>query len=203
MRDFNAARWTLFTTLGLTGGFVAGTLAGIPLGQAMNAFVAIALMVIVVGAVLGGFQAAGLRRLVARPSLWIVATSAGIAVGLAAGVILVQQTSILMTGAPLRIAELGTLSRATSLVAVGLVAGTILGVAQWLVLRVRHWIVVSGAALGIAFLGATLLIDAAGIEYASVLGRLSFLVLAGVLFGALTSRTLHKAATPRRDAATA
>lgn len=191
-RTFNAARWTILTAAGLAGGLTAGTLVGIPLGRLLDAMIAIAVMIGVIGAVLGAFQAAGLRMVVARPSWWIAATIVGVAAGLALGVVLVQEIGILLTGIPLRIAQLSTAMRAASFVTVGLVAGTVLGVAQWIVLRaqrstVRHWVVVCGAALAVAFCLASLLVDASGLRYASGIGRFAFLIISGILFGAMTS----------------
>jgi hypothetical protein len=201
-RNFNPIHWTILTTAGLAGGLAAGAAAGIPLGRLLNAMAAIAVMTVVIGAVLGAFQAAGLRRLLAKPAWWIAATVAGVAAGLALGVMLVQEIGIRLTGSPLQIAQLGTAMRALSFVAVGLVAGTVLGAAQWLVLRaqrqdVKQWVVVCGAALAIAFCVASLLVDASGMRYASGIGRFSFLLLAGGLFGALTSLPLRRVAPSR------
>ena len=195
---FNAAHWTMLTTSGLAGGLAAGALVGIPLGRLLNAMVVIAVMTGVIGGVLGSFQAAGLRQLLAKPSWWIAATIVGVATGLALGVVVVQEIGKLVTGAPLLVAQLGTAMRAVSFVAVGLIAGTILGAAQWFVLRaqrstVKHWIVVCGAALAVAFCLASLLVDFTGMRYASGIGRFSFLILAGILFGALTSWPLRNA----------
>jgi hypothetical protein len=157
------------------------------------------LVVCIVGGVLGAFQAAGLRRLLAIPLWWVGATVVGVAIGLALGVVTVEQVGIFMTGTRPRVAFLGTGTRALSFVTLGLIAGTVLGFAQWLVLRaqktaVRNWIVVCGAALALAFSLASLLVDVAGIPFASVPGRIGFVVLAGLMFGGLTSWPLRSAA---------
>jgi hypothetical protein len=51
-----------------------------------------------------------------------------------------------------------------------------------------------GAGLAIAFCLASLLIDAASVPFASAMGRISFVILAGIMFGGLTSWTLKSAA---------
>lgn len=198
-RTFNATRWTLFTALGLAAGLTAGVLVGIPLNSFLNAMIVTALVVCVVGGVLGAFQAAGLRPLLGRRLWWIAATMVGTGVGLAIGVVTVEEVGTAITGVRPRVAFLSPAMRAVSFVTLGFIAGIVLGVAQWLVLRaqrsaIRHWVVVCGAALGIAFSLASLLLDATGIQFASVIGRISFVILAGVMFGGLTSWPLRSAA---------
>ena len=186
-----AARWTLFTAAGLSGGIAAGVLVGIPLNAILNAMIVTALVVLVAGGVLGGLQAAALRRLLAKPAWWIAATTAGAAIGLALGVVAVEEAGRFLTGTTPRVAFLSTPARALSFITLGLVAGTVIGLAQWLVLRVRHWIAVCGAALAIAFCLASLLVDASGIQFASAAGRIGFLALSGLMFGAMTSWPLR------------
>ena len=176
-------QWTLLTAAGLSIGLTAGVLAGIPLGQILNAMIVTALVVCIAGAILGGFQAFGLP---AKRARWIAATTAGTAIGLALGVVTVEQVGRFLTGTPPRVALLSTPMRALSFVALGLIAGTTLGLAQWLVLRIRHWAVTCGAALAIAFSVASLLLNG------SVPGRIGFVVLAGLMFGAMTSWPLRR-----------
>jgi len=198
-RAFNATHWIILTTVGLAGGLTAGVLAGIPLGRILNAMIVTALVTCVIGGVLGAFQAAGLRRLLSKPSWWIAATIVGGGIGLALGVITVEEIGTLLTGTPPRVAKLGTAMRAVSFVTIGVVAGTVLGLAQWGVLRaqrstVKHWIVACGAALGAAFCLASLLVDVSGVAYASGPGRISFVILSGLMFGALTCWPLRRSA---------
>jgi len=193
-----SAQWTLLTTLGLAGGLVAGPLLGNPVGRLLNAAIGTALIACIIGGVLGVFQAAGLRRLLAKPGWWIAASVAGAAVGLALGIAVVQEGGALLTGTHPRIAQLGTGMRAVSFVTIGLIAGTVLGLAQWMVLRtqraaVRHWIFASAVALGAAFSLASLIVDLSGVRYASGLGLFSFLMLSGAIFGSLTSWPLRSA----------
>ncbi len=198
-QSFNTAQWILLTTCGLAGGLVAGPMLGNPLGRMLNAMIGTALIICVAGAVLGSFQAAALRRLLARPGWWIAATVFGVGLGASLGVALVEEAGNLITGSYPRVAQMGSAMRAVSFVTIGIVAGTVLGVAQWIVFRrqgaaVRHWVLVSGAALGIALCLASLIVDLSGVRYASAMGLSSFLTLAGGIFGGLTSWPLRSAA---------
>ena len=157
-------KWTLLTTLGLAGGLVAGVLLGMPVGQIANAMIATAFVTCVVGSVLGTVQAMGLREMLRRPVWWIAATTVGTGIGLAAGVVMVEQIGILVTGNRLNVAHLSSLSRAVSFIAIGLVCGTFLGIFQWLVLRVqmpkvRYWVPATALALAVAFSGSSILVE--------------------------------------------
>jgi hypothetical protein len=189
------AEWTLLTAAGLAGGLIAGLLIGMPLGQIVNAMIVTAAVTCLVGGVLGGAQAIGLRRILRRPLWWIVATTVGIGAGLAAGVVLVEQIGIALTGVRPNVARLAMGPRALSMIALGLVAGSIVGAAQWLVLRaqragVQHWIPASGLALAAAFAGSSLLLDAAGLRLGSPAGVIAFVLASGLGFGLLTSGPL-------------
>lgn len=193
------AEWTSLTTLGLAGGLVAGLVVGIPLGQVLNAMIVTAAVTCLVGAVLGSFQAVGLRRHLRKPFWWILATIGGLGAGLAAAVVTVEQVGILITGNRPHIAQLSTSMRALSFVAVGLVAGTLLGAAQALVIRwqmpqVKNWVPVTAVALGVAFSASSLVVDLSGVRFASAAGVMTFLLLSGATFGVLTSWPLRRAA---------
>ena len=84
--------------LGLAGGIVAALLVGKPLDQLVGAMVVTAILTCLVGAVLGGMQAVYLRQLLARPIWWVVATVAGVGIGLAVGVVLIEQVGTLISG---------------------------------------------------------------------------------------------------------
>lgn len=191
------AEWTLLTAAGLAGGLIAGLLIGMPLGQIVNAMIVTAAVTCLVGGVLGGAQAIGLRRILRRPLWWIAATTVGIGAGLAAGVVLVEQVGIALTGVRPNVARLALGPRTLSMIALGLVAGTIVGAAQWIVLRaqraaVRHWIPASGLALAAAFAAGSLLLGAAGLRLGSPAGVITFVLASGIGFGLLTSgRLVH------------
>lgn len=198
-RRVTTVNWTWLTTLGLAGGLIGGLLVGTPLGELVNAMVTTAAVTCFVGGVLGSFQAFGLRSILRRPLWWVLGTVAGLGIGLAAGVVFVEQLGTLVTGARPNIARLGPFTRAISLVTLGSVAGTILGVAQWLVLRsqaprIRHWVATTAIGLAIAFCTGSLLLTAVGLRISSGLGVGAFVVVSGLMFGAITSRPLQRAA---------
>jgi len=196
---FNTAKWTLLTTIGLAGGIVAALLVGKPLDQLVGAMVVTAILTCLVGAVLGGMQAVYLRQLLARPIWWVVATVAGVGIGLAVGVVLIEQVGTLIAGHRPHVVQLTPALRAPSFAVLCLVSGTILGFSQWLVLRrqsprVRRWIPTTAFALALAFSASSLLVDAFAGGIASPVGVITFVLASGLAFGALTSRPLRHAA---------
>jgi hypothetical protein len=122
MSRISTIQWTVFTALGLATGLMAGVLLGMPLGQILNAMIVTAAVTCLAGTILGGFQAISLRRVLRRPIWWIVATVIGMGLGLAAAVVTVEQTGILLTGHRPQLAHLTTFYRAISFIALGLVA---------------------------------------------------------------------------------
>jgi hypothetical protein len=199
MSRVSTIQWTMFTALGLATGLVAGVLLGMPLGQIVNAMIVTAAVTCIAGAILGGFQAISLRRVLRRPIWWIVATVIGLGVGLAAAVVTIEQTAILLTGHRPQLAHLTTFYRAISFIALGLVAGTILGIAQSLVLRrqlpaVKQWVPSTAIGLAIALSASSLAVDLSGLRVPTAMGAIAFVILSGFAFGALTSRPLRRAA---------
>jgi hypothetical protein len=197
-RRIKIAEWTSLTTLGLAGGLVAGILVGMPLGQVVNAMIVTAVVTCLVGAVLGSVQAISLRSLLPKPLWWILATIVGLGIGLAAGVAAVEQVGILMTGERPHLVQLSAPVRALSFVALGLVAGTLLGAAQalvfrWQVPRIKNWVPVTAVGLAVAFSASSLIVDLAGVRFASLAGFIMFLFLSGISFGAVTSWPLRRA----------
>jgi len=191
--------WTSLTALGLAGGLIGGLIVGMPLGELVNAMVTTAAVTCFVGGVLGSFQAFGLRPVLRQPLWWVLGTVAGLGIGLAAGVVVVEQIGMLATGARPNVARLGPLTRAISLVTLGSVAGTVLGVAQWLVLRsqaprIKHWVATTAIGLAISFCVGSLLLNAVGIRISSGMGVVTFVVVSGLMFGLITSRPLQRAA---------
>ena len=191
----NRIQWTALTAVGLAGGLAGGVLLGMPLGKILNAMIVTAAVTCAVGLILGSFQAIGLRRLLRRPLWWVVATVMGLGIGLAVAVITVEQSGILITGHRPQLAHLSIPIRAVSFVILGLVAGSILGTAQWLVIRrqlpqVKHWVASTAIGLAVALSASSLIADLSGT------GPVAFVVLAGIVFGALTSRPLTLSAPP-------
>jgi hypothetical protein len=195
----NVPLWTTLTTVGLAAGLVAGLLVGKPLGEIANAMVVTAAVTCCVGGVLGTAQAFGLRSRLRAPFWWILATMAGVGIGLAVGVVMVEQVGIVLTGSRPNIARLSSVARAFSLFVVGLTSGAFLGAAQMLVLRsqasgVKHWLPVTAAALATAFSASSLIVDLFQLRFASLPGVITFVLLAGIVFGAVTSWPLRRAA---------
>src|SRR5438874_2822075 len=120
-------KWTLLTTVGLAGGIVAGLLIGESLDQFVGAMIVTAVTTLLVGGVLGGMQAVYLRQLLVRPVWWIAATVVGLGIGLAAGVVLIEQVGTLMIGHRPNVAQLTPTWRAVSFLVLGLVSGSFLG----------------------------------------------------------------------------
>jgi len=198
-RRVTTVNWTALTTLGLAGGILGGLIVGMPLGDLLNAMVTTAAVTCVVGGVLGSFQAFGLRASLRRPSWWVLGTVAGLGIGLAAGVVVVEQLGTLATGARPNVARLGTFTRAMSLVTLGSIAGTALGVAQWVVLRsqaprIKYWVPTTAIGLAISFCAGSLLLSTVRLRINSGLGIVAFVLVSGLLFGLITSRPLQREA---------
>ncbi|HEY8131253.1 MAG TPA: hypothetical protein VII12_05130 [Thermoanaerobaculia bacterium] len=194
----NMTQWNLLTTIGLAGGIVAALLVGKPLDQLVGAMIVTAILTCLVGAFLGGMQAVYLRQLLARPIWWVVATVAGMGIGLAVGAVLVEQVGTLISGHRPQIVQLTPALRALSFAVLGLVSGTILGFSQWLVLRrqrptIQRWIPTSAVALALAFPASSLIVDAFAGGIASPVGLITFVLASGLAFGAITSGPLRRA----------
>lgn len=191
--------WTLLTTTGLAGGLVGGLIVGMSLAQVANAMIVTAAVTCCVGAVLGGSQAVALRHLLAAPFWWVLSSIAGAGVGLATGVVIVEQIGILLSGSRPNVAALDPILRAASFLVIGLVTGGCLGLLQSLVLRkrslpVRHWWGTCTIALGCAFAASSAIVDLLRFRFASPLGLALFVLSSGVIFGIGTIRPLHRAA---------
>ena len=118
--------WMLLTTVGLGGGIAAALALGGPVQRAVGMMLVTPILTCLVGAVLGTAQAVQRRGVRWQ---WIVATTVGTGIGLAAGVVAVEQGGRFLTGQALRVAGLTPLLRAGSFLAVGAVAGLVLGLA--------------------------------------------------------------------------
>jgi hypothetical protein len=140
--------WVLATTAGWAVGLVVGDAVGNAVLNAVGDAVGWAVVEAVAGAVVGAVSGVAqwliLRRQVRRAGWWILASTAGWAVGLTMG---------------------DAAGKAVGLAVTGAVAGAVIGVAQWLLLRrqVRRagwWILAStagwavGDAVGLAVIGA-------------------------------------------------
>lgn len=195
----SAIRWSLLTMAGLAAGILAALLLGDPIGAVVGMILVTPALTLLVGAVLGAGQWLDLRRRVVRAWPWIPATCFGMGIGLAVGVVVVEQVGNSIAGQQINIVRLGIGARALSLAVVGLVTGLSVGAAQWLAVLRRHgspaarWIAASAAALGIAFPAAGLIVDLLLGGLASPAGVVSLVLLAGFFFGAGTARAIARA----------
>lgn len=183
-------RWTVATALGLAAGLIAGLLLGDPVEAVVGMVLVTPVLTAIVGMVFGTPQWLLLRSRVAASRWWIPASALGLGVGLALGVVAVEVAGILLTGERPNVIRLGVLPRAASMAVVGLVAGLCLGAAQWLVVRRRAgraWIWRSCAAFGVALTAASLAVDTLLGGLAGPVGLFAFVLLTGALAGAMTS----------------
>jgi hypothetical protein len=192
--------WITLSAVGLTAGVGAAVVLGAPVEKIVGMMLVTPILTGIVGAVFGTAQWFPLHQRARVPALaWIAATTFGLCIGLAAGVVLVEQAGTFLTGSRPHLLQLGAWPRALSLATVGFVSGLALGFAQYLAFRRGHiavarWPLASGVALAVAFAGASLLLDILGnIRFASPAGLVVFLLSAGALYGAMTSRSLRPA----------
>jgi hypothetical protein len=191
--------WTALTTLGLGVGIVAGLLLGGPIEAVVGMMLVTPIVTSLVGAAVGCSQWPVMRSVLARPSLWVAASCMGLGAGLALGVAAVEQGGRLLTGGPVNVARLGTFERALSFAAVGAVSGLALGLAQalvfrWQGVRVRGWVAITLVALGLGFPLSSLAVDFLLGGVATPRGVVAFVLLAGLLFGAVTAQPLRRLA---------
>ncbi|HSS77542.1 MAG TPA: hypothetical protein VLV54_12455 [Thermoanaerobaculia bacterium] len=186
-------RWTLLSAAGLAIGLIAALALGAPIQAVVGGMLVTPILTSMVGAIFGTSQWVLLRRRLASARWWIPASAVGLGLGLALGVVLVEQTGRAITGGQVHVATLGSLSRALSMTVVGLVSGAALGAAQWLVLRSRRavawrWFLISALGLGGALLVASLATDLLFGGLRSPLGLAGFVLVAGLVAGAATSK---------------
>jgi hypothetical protein len=193
-KSFVVARWMVACTAGIVVGIGAALALGRPIEALVGMMLVTPILTLLVGASLGTSQWLELRRVLRHAAYWVPATCVGLGVGLAAGVVAVEQIGTLLIGHRPHLLGLGVGPRTLSLMAVGAIAGLCLGLAQGLVLRrqapwVKAWAGRSAAALGAAFGLASLAVAAAG-GLGSPRGFVVFVTVAGLLLGAGTARPL-------------
>jgi hypothetical protein len=188
-------RWTLLTMLGLAAGIATALLLDRPIEAVVGMMVVTPILTFVAGAILGTSQWLQLRSLLDHTRLWVLATCIGLGVGLAIGVVTVENIGRVLAGHRPNLFQLSVLGRAASLAGLGLITGCALGAAQWLmVLRRRGpsvtWIAKSAGSLAIAFSLSSLVVDGLVGGISSAAGAISFVLLAGAIFGVGTARPL-------------
>ncbi|HEX6898246.1 MAG TPA: hypothetical protein VF789_00965 [Thermoanaerobaculia bacterium] len=189
--------WMLWSAAGLALGLVAALALGAPLETVLGAMLVTPALTSIVGAFLGTSQWVLLRRRLSNARWWIPASAAGLGLGLTAGVVLVEQIGRAITGGQVNIRMFDVVTRAGSFALVGLVSGVCLGAAQWLVLRssspaARSWFWTSTLSLCAAFVTGSLAADLVFGGLTAPVGFIAFVVITGLLAGALTSRPLAR-----------
>lgn len=186
--------WTLLSALGLSLGIVAALVFGDPIGAVVGMILVTPVLTGIVGAALGTSQWVVLRRRIANARWWIPASAIGLGTGLAVGVVLVEQIGWAVTGGQVNVRSMDVSTRALSMAVVGLVSGLCLGAAQKLVLRGRSggWLGMSTLGLGVALVTCSLAADFLFGGLASPVGFIGFVLVAGLVAGAITSKPLAR-----------
>jgi hypothetical protein len=199
-------RWTVLSAIGLASGMFAGVVLGAPVQAVVGMMLVTPALTCMAGAILGSAQWLELRRHFAPTGWWVLASTVGLGLGLTVAVVLVEQVGRALTGRQVNVATLGVWERAVSLAVVGLVSGAALGASQWLVLRrvafgACRWLWVCPLAFGIALAAAALVVETlpAGLPAPARLG--AFIVVAGLLAGALTATQLVRLNPGKPEAA--
>lgn len=188
-------QWVALTVLGLVAGLALALPLGVPIFAVLGAMVGTPIVLGIVGLGLGTAQWPVIRRHLAPSWWWLVVSALGMALGLTAGVTLVEQIGRALTGGPVNFRMLGIAARAMSFGAIGVLGGASLGLAQWLVLR-RHasnckaWIVVNAWSLGAGLVCGSLLADALVSRSGSLASSAILLVTGSAIAGAGTAKAL-------------
>ena len=195
-------QWIGLTVLGMVAGLALALGMGAPIFAVLGAMVGTPIVLSIVGIGLGTAQWPIIRRHTSSSWWWVVASAFGMALGLTAGVIVVEQAGRFLSGGQLNFRMLGTAARAMSFGTIGVLGGAALGLGQWLVLR-RHalrcgrWVRVNAGSLGAGLACGSLLADAFMAKPGSLAGTLILLVVGGTAAGAYTARTLGEIFPPR------
>jgi hypothetical protein len=194
----DAVRWTILTTAGLVAGVMIALIAEAPVSTLVGMILVTPILTLLVGSSVGAAQWLEMRRRVAGAGRWFVATAIGLGLGLAAGVVAVEQGGRVLTGQALRLATASAATRAAGMLAVGLTAGIVLGACQYVALRKsgllrRSWPIMSGLGLGAGLFVGCALAEALVGDLFSPFSLTLVLVLAGGGLGIASSRELSTA----------
>jgi hypothetical protein len=207
-RQAERIQWVALTVIGLVAGLALALPLGIPIFAIVGAMAGTPIVLGIVGLSLGTAQWPIIRRHLAPSGWWMVVSALGMALGLTAGVTLVEQVGRALTGGQVNFRMLGVVARAGSFGVIGILAGVSLGLAQWLVLR-RHapgckaWIGVNAWSLGAGLACGSILADALVPRSGSLASTAILLVTGSAIAGACTARALGKIFPPRRHGASA
>ena len=194
-------QWVALTIVGLVAGLALALPLGIPIFAILGAMAGTPVVLSIVGLGVGTAQWPIIRRHMPSSGWWIVLSALGMAVGLTAGVILVEQVGRAFMGGPVNFRMLGVLARAVSFGTIGLMGGGFLGFAQWLVLR-RHsvgcnrWISVNAWSLAAGLSSGSLLADRFVTRAGSLTSIGILLVIGSAVAGAFTAKALAEIFLP-------
>src|ERR1700686_1400712 len=93
-------QWVGLTVLGLVGGLALALPLGVPIFAVLGAMVGTPIVLGIVGLGLGTAQGPIIRRRFSPSWWWLVVSALGMALGLTAGVTLVEQIGRALTGGP-------------------------------------------------------------------------------------------------------
>jgi hypothetical protein len=194
-RQTERVQWMALTVLGLVAGLALALPLGVPIFAVVGAMAGTPLVLGIVGLSLGTAQWPIVRRHFSQSWLWIVVSAIGMALGLTAGVVLVEQVGRAVVGGPVNFRMLGVAGRALSFGVIGAMGGGFLGLAQWLVLRrhapmCRAWIQVNAWSLGAGLACGSILADAIMLRPGSLGSAAILLVTGSAIAGARTARAL-------------
>ncbi|HKW89520.1 MAG TPA: hypothetical protein VJN21_12270 [Candidatus Acidoferrales bacterium] len=202
-------QWIVLTIVGLVAGLALALPIGVPIFAVLGAMAGTPIVLSIVGFSVGTAQWPIIRRHMPGSGWWIAVSALGMAVGLTAGVILVEQIGRAAVGGPINFRMIGVVGRAASFGTIGLIAGASLGFTQWLLLRrhARHssnWIRTNSWSLGLGLASGSLLADALVARTGSIAGIAILFVVGSACAGICTARTLAKvfSGTPREASAT-
>jgi hypothetical protein len=188
-------QWIALTVLGLVAGLALALPLGMPIFAIAGAMVGTPIVLSIVGLSLGTAQWPIIRRHLSSSWWWVVASAVGMALGLTAGVILVEQVGRAIVGGPVNLRMLGVAERAASFATIGVMAGGSLGLAQWLVLR-RHahkckrWMRMNAWSLGAGLSCSSFLADVLVARPGSLANTVILLVIGSAVAGAFTAKAL-------------
>jgi hypothetical protein len=194
-------QWVALTVLGLVAGLALALPLGVPIFAIVGAMAGTPIVLGIVGLGLGTAQWPIIRRHMSSSWWWVVVSALGMALGLTAGVILVEQVGRVMIGGQVNFRMLGVAARAASFGTIGVMGGGALGLAQWLVLR-RHaprcggWIRINTWSLGAGLACGSLLADALVARSGSLASTVILLVIGSAVAGASTAKALSEIFPP-------